>query len=502
MDWHSDVAVDASNRQSLPPLTGLPPGLRGAGAKPFWPRWLRTWTAVALLALGTGCQTYSRQSQEMSQAWAAGDAATAAREFGRRAERKADSKDAVVWHLEAGAACRANGDYVESNRHFDAAAARMDEYARRAQVRLGNEAAAVFSNQQNLPYEGRTYERVMLHTYKALNYLALGNLEAARPELIRAYQAQEDAVAENQKRIAAARDAERSSGQAAPVAQTRTDPRLESALAEITRPLEGFQFYADYVNPFTVYLDGLYFLHAGAGASDLERASKSLRRVAEAADARAAIDADLRLADSGGVPGRASTGGLAYVILETGRGASLEQVRIDIPIIFADVSYVGAAFPKLVFHEDYTPELVVRTGARELTTGRVADLDAVIALDFKKEFPVILTKTLIATAAKAAAGWALNDAARRQDEGLGMLVRLVTMGLQAAVNIADTRCWSTLPKQFQAVRLDAPPDRTLTLSASGSPPQQIRLIDGDVVVVYVKSVSAARPPTVSQFRLR
>ena len=196
----------------------------------------------------------------------------------------------------------------------------------------------------------------------------------------------EIAVTENQKRIAAARDAERSSGQAAPVAQTRTDPRLESALAEITRPLEGFQFYADYVNPFTVYLDGLYFLHAGAGASDLERASKSLRRVAEVADARTAIDADLRLADAGGVPGRASTGGLAYVILETGRGASLEQVRIDIPIIFADVSYVGAAFPKLVFHGDYTPELSVRTGTRELATGRVADLDAVIALDFKKEF--------------------------------------------------------------------------------------------------------------------
>jgi hypothetical protein len=83
-----------------------------------------------------------------------------------------------------------------------------------------------------------------------------------------------------------------------------------------------------------------------------------------------------------------------------------------------------------------------------------------------------------------------------------MLARLVTLGIQAAVNIADTRCWSTLPKEFQAIRLDTPPDRTLTVIAAGGGPQTIRLIDGDVVVVYVKSVSAVRPPSISQFRLR
>jgi hypothetical protein len=126
----------------------------------------------------------------MNRAWAAGDAAAAARDFGRRADKKAGSKDAVVWRLEAGAASRATGAYAESNRHFDTAAERMDEYERRAGVRLGNETAAILSNQQNLPYEGRAYERVMLHTYKALNYMALGEVEKARPELIRAYQAQ------------------------------------------------------------------------------------------------------------------------------------------------------------------------------------------------------------------------------------------------------------------------------------------------------------------------
>jgi hypothetical protein len=138
----------------------------------------------------------------------------------------------------------------------------------------------------------------MLHTYKALNYLALGETEKARPELIRAYQAQQDAVAQNQKRIEEAREAERDSGQSAAVTRSRSDPALQSALADITRPLEGFGFYADYVNPFTVYLDGLYFLHAGQGPSDLERAIKSLQRVSEVAAPGTGIAADLESANT------------------------------------------------------------------------------------------------------------------------------------------------------------------------------------------------------------
>jgi hypothetical protein len=43
--------------------------------------------------------------------------------------------------------------------------------------------------------------------------------------------------------------------------------------------LDNLKAYADYVNPFTVYLDGLYFMADAADASDLERARKSFERV-------------------------------------------------------------------------------------------------------------------------------------------------------------------------------------------------------------------------------
>lgn len=460
------------------------------------------WLLLLLAALTAGCRTYTTQSRDMTQAWVAGDAAGAARTFGRRADQKTTSKDAVIWHLEAGAAARAAGDFAESNRHFDAAAAQIAAYENRPEVRLGNEAGAIFSNQQNLPYEGRPYDKIMLHTYKALNYLALGQPDRARPELIRAYQCQQDAVAENRRRIEEALEAARNSEQRDVIARTQADPRFNQAVADLSRGLEGFRAYADFVNPFTVYLDGLFFLHAGEGAADLERALKSLRRVSEVAGDNPAVAADLALAEARAAGRPVQTGPLTYVIFETGRAASREQVRLDIPILVADVSYVGAAFPQLVFHDDHERTLHVEAGGTRLSTALVASMDALVAQDFKNELPAIITKTLISTAAKAAAGWAVSDAARRQDEGLGLLARLVTAAVQAAVNIADTRSWTTLPKEFQVARLNTPADRTVTVSAPGQAPRRVPLIDAEVNVVYVKSTRAGGPLWINQFRLR
>ena len=456
---------------------------------------------LALCLLGTGCKTYTRQSEAMTAAWAAGDIDQAAKLFGDRAERKTDSSDAVIWELEAGAAFRATGDLPASNREFDAAAARIAAYEKTATVKLSRETAALFSNQQSLPYEGRSYDKILLRTYRALNYLELGQPDRARPELIRAYQRQQDAVVENRRRIEQAREAAQNSEQAAIVSRSEANPGFQAALGQLTQPLDRFQFYADYVNPFTVYLDGLFFLHAGDGGSDLERALKSLHRVQEACRDNPAVRADVAFAEAVAAGQSFQQPRLTYVLFETGRAASREQVRIDVPIIITDISYVGVAFPRLVFHPEYDATLTIVAGTAPQTTVLIANVDAIIAQDFKNALPAIVTRTLLGVLAKGAAAWAVNDAARRQDEDLGLLARLLTAAVQAAVNIADTRSWTTLPKQFQVARFNTPPDRRITVTAPSGVNQHVTLIDGEVNVVYVKSISAGGPLFVSQFKL-
>ena len=82
-----------------------------------------------------------------------------------------------------------------------------------------------------------------------------------------------------------------------------------------------------------------------------------------------------------------------------------------------------------------------------------------------------------------------------------LLFRLATAVTQMAINIADTRTWRSLPKEFHYARLPTPADRRLTLSA-GATAHTVALEPASVQVVYVKSTGAYSPLLVSQFVLR
>ena len=457
-------------------------------------------TIAAVAALGTGCATYTAQNKGVSQAIASGNTQAAADAFGKRADEsdKNNKKDMVVLHLEAGAAYRSAGDLAKSNRHLENAGTQIDTFEEQAKHKVGLEFLGLMTNQQNLPYEGCAYDKIMLYTYRTLNYLAMGEVDKARPEIIHAYQCQQDAVEENKLRIEKAQDAEKKSKDRATIERSKADPTFNKRMEGVTKDLEGFKFYADYVNPFTVYLDGLYFLYAGTGASDLERARKSFNRVKETTGENKVIQSDLERAENGGNDHPTPC---TYVIFETGQAASRDQIRIDIPIVVVNVSYVGAAFPKLVFHQDYASHLTVKSGAAEEKTVVIANMDSIIALDFKNEWPVILTKTLMSTVAKAAATYGINKAAE-QNAYANLASKLFTTVAGVALNIADTRSWTTLPKEFQVARIPTPADRKLTLSTPGAAPVDVTIADGIINIVYVKSVVANSPLAVSQFKLK
>ena len=147
----------------------------------------------------------------------------------------------IIWRLEQGAVLRANGQYEDSNKAFDTAQEKMDDYAQKAKVRLGQETGALLSNQANLDYEGRAYDGIMLNTYKALNYLALGEPDKARPELIRAYQRQQDAVADNQKRIEKVQDEAAKNKDSAAIQKAQNDPGLQAQIQNTSTNLNNLQ---------------------------------------------------------------------------------------------------------------------------------------------------------------------------------------------------------------------------------------------------------------------
>ncbi len=516
------------------------------------PRFAQAAGAVVLLLLVAGCQTYQQDTQAFTQASRSGSLMAAVPQMDQRANKSAGSKDELVYRFEQGATLRtaalaapttvpsilpppapvkkgeeplqpppqptptevAEHYYRRSLEAFDKAEERVNHWEEQARLKVGSEAAAMVTNQANMPYRGRSYDKVMMNAYKALNYLALGERDRARVELNRSLQRQRDAVAENDKRIAAVQeDAEKAargelkdeSGKAAAydsnraMDDARTGPALQAALEASLAPM---QAYGDYVNPFAVFLDGLYFTVLGETGDDWERGRKSFERVVQMVPENSYARADLEAA-TGAAEGRA-VDGVTYVIFETGTAPLRDQVRVDIPtfLVTSRLAYVGAAFPKLVFNGDYLGSLSVSVGDQTVGTATVASMDSVVANDFKNEWPAIVTKTLITTATKAIIQAVVQK--QVEDQGgmfAGLIAGAVMGGINAATNIADTRTWTSLPKEFQYARIPTPANRELTLSA-GATQQTVTLTEGSVNIVYVKSTSNNAPLHVSQFTLK
>ncbi len=254
---------------------------------------IRLMAVVVLLSVAPGCTTYTQQNK-FARYWERGDLISAEKEATAKAEEAAHGKDAIIWRLEQAAILRALGKYEESNKAFDEAQEKIDQYAEEAKVKVGSEIGAMVSNQANLPYRGRAYDGIMLNTYKSLNFLALREPDKARVEIIRAYQRQQDAVEENQRRIEKAQEDLESQKEKERIQKAESDPKVQGSLTQTYSGLETLPVYADYVNPITVYLDGLLYFTQATSSSDWEHARKSFERVAAFAGSNRFVQEDLQ----------------------------------------------------------------------------------------------------------------------------------------------------------------------------------------------------------------
>jgi uncharacterized protein len=535
--------------------------------------YLFVFSAIAFLAL-SGCQTYTAQTAAQDTAVRTGSLEAAVTLANQNAEANKDKGDAIVYRLEQGAILRqaalsdiplvasaaaaakpvapataltpasaTAADLVprvspkvayarQSLAAFDTAEERINAEEEKAKISAANELFSSLTNLANLPYRGYTYDKVMLNTYKALNYLQLGQRDAARVELNRVIQRQTDAVAQYQTEIERASEAAQKAkdGKATDdtgavigaydVDKAKADPKAAAALGEIDKELAAaIKPYGDYMNPFAVLIDGLFFLSNGEDASDFERARKSMERLVAMAPDNPSAKADFATAEAAanGQPPAPAT----YVIFETGAAPSRDQTRIDIPLFLLskDVPYVGVALPRPKYHADFLPTLKVTAGDQILSTALVSSMDSVVSQEFKNGKDALYTRTIISTVVKAVAlaqlkkktgldSGAVNQLGETANQ-LGSLFNqvrklagdAVPTAVGVSLNIADTRTWRSLPKEFHYLRLPTPADRKLTLSA-GAHTQTIEVEPGIINVIYVKSTSPAAKLLVHQFALK
>jgi hypothetical protein len=419
---------------------------------------------------------------------------------------KDDKRDQLVLLLETGTTERMVNAIPQSTQAFDHADELFNYYDSLAKTRISKETTAAFLNQAALDYEGTGYDRIMTNVYKALNYLDQNDKDNARIEIHRIA----DSQRKDEQRWA---DQLRQSQQAAKennadVARAESDPGVQQGtnglLADFNTPddeaaLRNLSPKAVYDNPYAEYLQGLFYLYSDY-SGDREIGRVALRNAAGMMQGNEYAVADAHFADiaanGGSIPPR------TYVIFETGMAPRRIGVQIYIPVYIQGANMITIAFPCLKKVDEHVDYLMASAGANTYQTRILANMDAIVAREFKNELPTIITRAVISATLKAALTYGADQAARNSDAWVQIGTQVSMLVYQGITNEADTRTWRTLPKYVELASFPTPSDGNVGLSLpNGMPTPSVKVTPGKSTLIWVRCPSVFAPCVVRTFEL-
>jgi hypothetical protein len=143
--------------------------------------------------------------------------------------------------------------------------------------------------------------------------------------------------------------------------------------------------------------------------------------------------------------------------------------------------------------------LAISVQGQQYSTQLLADMDSIVAQEFEDELPVVITRTIISAASKAAIAYGVRKSVNNQDSWEALAIRLAAAAYQVATNEADLRTWASLPKQFQIARFPTPDNHTIALQGGPAGSRSVTLQPGLINVVFVRSIAPYVPMAITQF---
>ena len=139
---------------------------------------MRTVLYLVLFLFLSGCfSTHYDRTENFSFLWKIGDLENAELEAARLA-KEGPKRDRMLYYLEQGAVARMHANYPASISALDGASREYDRWYGphlRTETRLSEEFLSTLGSAESKPYKSRIYERAMLRTYQAHNYLLAGD---------------------------------------------------------------------------------------------------------------------------------------------------------------------------------------------------------------------------------------------------------------------------------------------------------------------------------------
>ena len=430
-------------------------------------------------------------------------------------EIKDGDKDELMWRLMAGGASRLAGDSETAIAQFDKAEDVMIDHDGTSVFAKGATGTwAMMTNDKAFPYDGGGQDRIMTCLYKAIDFAAAGKPDAARTELNRAAQHQENWLYERRKEIADAQERlekdaeaykkEKETGSVAVPKDKAVDSGkvVDGAFANAdfaaqVKAQSGFDMAKDgildnvqtndWINPYPSHVTGVFRWLNG------DECRNYLKDAAMYSPSNPTASRDFAEIERGVKPQNQ-----VWVWLEEGLGPKREEWRIDLPLVLIPyvnrfVLYAGMAFPRLAYRQSAGTGWQV--GTVQMT--ELVDMDAKLKTEFDVYFRAALTREITRTTVKIGSQVALGVVAENLNDWrtqYALKASQIAVAAWAASTVgADTRSWTTLPKKVHVARIDRPADGKVVLSGANGPLAEINVPPGNSMVFVSKPSPQAVP---------
>lgn len=380
----------------------------------------------------------------------------------RQFNGRINSSDKILYLTEMGRIAQIQGDFVRSKKSFESAIQAIKESDQKAVMSASGavaQASSVIVNDNTIPYKGDGYERVMLHHFQALNYLAQNDVENAGVEIRLANAEQENALKLHEQEIERAQESARKqniSGQE-PGAVVNAYAQMDAAIGGIkssfqnaaTFYLSGVIYealsqandaYIDYKKALEIFPNNIYL------QKDAIRLARQLNMGSDLNKFKSLYPAAFEIKQS--VP---KNSGELIVLFDDDFVAQKQQIKIPIPISLQTINFIAVAFPIYNIRPFNPAGLYIQEFGNMLgETQPICNLNALALKSLKEKVPVVTIRQLIRAGAKAS----MAKVAEKQGGWLGSLAASV---YNVFSENADLRSWVTLPADVQIMRLNLSP---------------------------------------------
>jgi hypothetical protein len=356
--------------------------------------------------------------------------------------------DQLLYLLERATIKQNMGDFEGSNRDFETAYDVIRDYENRPTVSIRDmsaEVGAAVYNETTLSYKGYGFEKFLIHIYKALNYLMLGDLEGAGVEIRRLDERRKIEIAEHERVLDDATEAAHE--------RDLQEDQLSDVSSQLIKAYGPAYDLAEsvtnlYLSAFGSYLSSLHYDLGGNYSEALIDCRRVISQAPNFESAR--IDAASYGADDIHLPAvelDLSQNGDLLLFFQCGLSPVKKEIFIPIP---TGDGWLAVAFP---IYQTVPTELkqaiVYLDGGEAGTTGMLSNIEAKQIRNLVDQIPVMIVRQAVRVIIK---GVVLHQVSKEA----GVWGELAMSLYNTISEQADLRSWLLLPQNIQALRLYPP----------------------------------------------